>query len=97
MGEISEMVVTVVDREAMRKLWGTPGLFKVITKTVEIGDKCPVCGGLRGTPVKRPFCEDEDFYSVDCWVNPCGHIDYYPNVLEEADIISRSQARCRFL
>lgn len=77
------MRVTVVDREATNRAWGTPGLFTVLTRTVEISDTCPVCGGPRGEPTKRAFCEDGHHYSVDCWSNPCGHIDSYRDVLRE--------------
>lgn len=45
---------------------------------------CPVCGKPRGEPVLKNFCEDGDWYSVDCWSNPCGHVDMYRDVLKEA-------------
>ena len=52
--------------------------------TVEIDDKCPICGGPRGEPYNHRFYECGDWYSVDRWDNPCGHIDKYRDVLEEA-------------
>lgn len=78
------MKVTVVDREAMNRAWGSPGLYTVITKYVEISDDCPVCGEPRGKPVMIPYCEDGHHYSVDQWNNPCGHVDLYKDVLQEA-------------
>ncbi len=78
------MRVVVVDREAMAAEWGMPGLFRVITVSVEIADTCPWCGRPRGVPVRRTFHEDGVNYSVDCWKNPCGHIDFYEAVLAEA-------------
>jgi hypothetical protein len=78
------MTVTVVNREAIDRAWGTPGMYEVYRKTVTIADTCPVCGGPRGKPELRQFCEEGIFYSVHCWQNPCGHIDHYPDVLKEA-------------
>lgn len=51
---------------------------------VEISDKCPICGELRGTPYNYHFCEDGEWFDVDRWDNPCGHIDKYANVWKEA-------------
>ena len=76
------MRVTIVDRSAMLP-WGAPGPGRVVLRTVEIPDTCPVCGGPRGKPVRRPFCEDGEHYSADCWRNPCGHVDTYVYVLRE--------------
>lgn len=78
------MRITVVDRAATAAAWGGPGPYTVATKTVEIPDLCPVCGGPRGKPVSRPFCEDGHHYAVHCWKNPCGHLDRYEDVLREA-------------
>lgn len=77
------MKVTIVDRSAMSRAWGT-GLYQVVLRTVVIADTCSKCGGQRGDPVKRSFCEDGDWYTVDTWRNPCGHIDRYVDVLTEA-------------
>jgi hypothetical protein len=38
------MRVRVVDRKAMRRLWGTSE-YRVIIREVEISDRCPQCGG----------------------------------------------------
>lgn len=82
------MVVTVLDREAMNAAWGCGPGPGVILRTVRIHDRCPVCGGPRGTPVRRTFCEDGEWYSVDCWENPCGHRDMYADVLIEAVMLA---------
>ncbi len=52
--------------------------------TVEVSDKCPVCGKERGKPWDYHFYEDGYTFTVSRWNNPCGHIDYYRKVLEEA-------------
>lgn len=51
---------------------------------VEIADECPQCGGPRGEPYAYHFCEDESWYTVDKWDNPCGHIDKYKACYFEA-------------
>lgn len=77
------MKVRVVDREAMRRLWGTPS-YRVIIREVEISDRCPVCGGPRGEPEGHNFVEGGQGHPVHKWSNPCGHVDKYSAVLEEA-------------
>ena len=52
--------------------------------TVEISNKCQVCGGERGHPRPYHFCEDGEWMTVDIWDNPCGHKDFYPDILKEA-------------
>ena len=78
------MKVTIVDRATINADWGQPGPFRVYLKTVEIDDRCPVCGSPRGIPKKKSFFECGCRYWTDCWSNPCGHIDKYENVLKEA-------------
>ena len=78
------MIVTVVDREAMSRAWGH-GLNQVITRTVRIADRCPICGRYRGKPNLMNFRDDGESYAVHVWNNPCGHIDHYDKVLLEAD------------
>lgn len=70
------MIVRVVKRSDCR--------WYVRIVTVEISDKCPTCGEKRGKPYGHNFCEDDEWYNCDKWDNPCGHIDYYPDVLKEA-------------
>lgn len=52
--------------------------------TVEIGDACPKCGGPRGRPYPHRFCDDGEWFDVNTWDNPCGHLDLYRDVLVEA-------------
>ena len=54
------------------------------TRNVTIADTCPVCGGKRGEPKFRSFCEDGEWYGADVWTNECGHVDKYAAVLAEA-------------
>lgn len=53
-------------------------------KTVIIADKCPVCGGERGATYQGFSYDGSRRLVVDCWQNPCGHIDKYSDVLAEA-------------
>jgi len=77
------MKVRIVDRKAMRRLWGTPH-YRVIIRDVEIPGHCPVCGGPRGEPEGHNFVENGRGYHIHTWTNPCGHVDTYSAVLEEA-------------
>lgn len=63
-----------------------PGYTGVSVRTVTISDRCPACGGPRGKDTVRGhnFRVDGDWFNVDRWDNPCGHVDYYANVLAEA-------------
>lgn len=76
------MTVRVRDRGA-EPPWGH-GLARVVVRRITISDRCPICGGPRGEPRNLNQCDDGNYYSVDIWENPCGHIDSYPNVLAEA-------------
>lgn len=53
--------------------------------TVTISDYCPKCGKKRGVDtIHKGFSYDGSLrLVVDCWTNPCGHIDYYSDVREE--------------
>ena len=53
--------------------------------TVTISDYCPKCGKKRGINTIHPgFSYDGSRrLGVDCWENPCGHIDKYNEVREE--------------
>jgi hypothetical protein len=51
---------------------------------VEIADNCPVCGCKRGEPKNYYFCEDGEWFEVDTWENPCGHIDKYSDCYRES-------------
>lgn len=52
--------------------------------TIEISDRCPKCGRLRGKTYPYRFCEDSQWFVVDKWNNPCEHIDFYKNCIIEA-------------
>jgi len=77
------MVVRVRDSDAEAAAWGS-GRGGPIIRTVTISDLCQVCGGPRGVPQSSWECDDGDYFSVDRWVNPCGHLDMYRAVLAEA-------------
>jgi hypothetical protein len=76
--------VVVLDRAAQDAAWGRGG-GGLVFRTVTLVWICPSCFGPRGEPSPRRFCEDGEFYWVDCWQNPCGHVDHYPEVLREAE------------
>lgn len=76
------MTVTVRDRSA-EPPWGH-GLTRVAVRTATISAFCPLDGQRRGQPKRVHQCEDGIHYWVDCWSNPCGHVDYYTDVLEQA-------------
>ncbi len=71
------MQVTVVERSE------TTGAVLNCPQVV-IDDKCPICGEKRGEPFGHNFWEDGTSHWCQCWINPCGHLDRYPNVLKEA-------------
>jgi ribosomal protein S8 len=51
--------------------------------TIEISNKCPICGGKRGEPHKVLSYDGSRRLEVDGWQNPCGHIDKYESVRQE--------------
>lgn len=77
--------VRVVDRFRIVQDWGHGG-GGVVIREVEIAAACPRCGGPRGAPILSRFCEDGEHYWVDTWTNPCGHLDRYAAVLDEAGL-----------
>lgn len=48
--------------------------------TLEISDKCPLCNGPRGRIYGNLSYDGSRRLNVDCWENPCGHIDMYSAV-----------------
>ena len=53
--------------------------------TVTLRWYCPVCGHLRGEPHKTiSYDGSRRLYDVDGWINPCGHVDKWADVREEA-------------
>jgi hypothetical protein len=51
--------------------------------TIEISNKCPICGGKRGEPHKVLSYDGSRRLEVDGWINSCGHIDKYESVRQE--------------
>jgi hypothetical protein len=51
--------------------------------TITLAWVCPVCGGPRGEPFKGLSFSGSRRLEVDCWNNPCGHVDKYSAVREE--------------
>jgi hypothetical protein len=76
------MTVRVRDR-SLEAPWGS-GLTTPVVRTITIDAACPRCGGPRGVPTNLNQCDDGANYSVDVWTNPCGHLDVYANVVDEA-------------
>lgn len=46
--------------------------------------ECPVCKKPRGGLTKSNVIEETQRYTIDSWVNPCGHVDKYLEVEKEA-------------
>ena len=67
-----------------------PDWVGVSVTTVTVPAFCPSCGGPRGADTIKPsrFQEDGDWYVVDGWRNPCGHLDMYAAVLREARAVT---------
>lgn len=76
------MIVTVIDR---RPAAVDAGLCRPYMVDVEISDNCPICNGPRGKPILHQWHQDGDTLSAHKWVNPCGHIDLYSEVIKEAE------------
>lgn len=68
---------------AAESSWGS-GLTNPAVREVEISPTCPECGGPRGEARSMRQHEDGATYYVDVWKNPCGHVDMYRDVAEEA-------------
>lgn len=59
---------------------------------VEISDTCPQCGGMRGEPFETISYDGSRRLHVHGWINPCGHLDKYSSVREEAaNLIKQKQ------
>ncbi|TDC00016.1 hypothetical protein E1091_05725 [Micromonospora fluostatini] len=81
--EMETMTVTIRDPARERALWGH-GLTSPVTSEVVIAAHCRTCGERRGKPRGARRCDDGAYFRVDEWSNPCGHIDYYEAVAQEA-------------
>ncbi|GII88221.1 hypothetical protein Ssi03_62110 [Sphaerisporangium siamense] len=83
---MSEQALTMQVRVRDRSAEPPRGVGPVnpVVCTVEISTRCPVCDGPRGVPGNLNQVDDGARYSVDVWENPCGHVDYYADVVKEA-------------
>jgi len=61
--------------------------------TVKLYWTCPTCGGPRGEIGTGFSYDGSRRLVVNVWENPCGHVDYYPNVREEAAHNGLNKAR----
>ncbi len=52
--------------------------------TVEVDWVCPRCGKPRGEVYRTHSFDGSRRLNVDGWRNPCGHIDLYADVRQEA-------------
>lgn len=66
---------------------GSFGSGQPIVREVRQDVHCPQCGARRGpvTELTRTVGENAR-YTVEHWINPCGHVDYGPEVLAEAGL-----------
>lgn len=80
------MVVTVM----YRNNWFGGDGWTYYPLQIHIKNTCPECGQKRGEPKPHTYCEDGDWYTVDRWENPCGHIDYYKECIIEANKLAES-------
>lgn len=51
---------------------------------VHLAWRCPTCGGPRGEPGPAFSFDGSRRLNVDGWKNPCGHVDKYADLREEA-------------
>lgn len=79
------MKVTIMYRNSFT---GGDG-WKYYPMQIEIADTCPVCGCKRGKPTPGQFCEDGEWFMVDTWRNPCGHLDMYKDCYFEAKKLAK--------
>lgn len=79
------MIVTVM----YRNNWFGGDGWTYYPITISISDDCPICGKKRGKPYPYYFCEDGEWFTVDKWTNPCGHLDKYRECLKEAEALAQ--------
>ena len=53
--------------------------------TVTVPWICPVCAGPRGPVVRTTSYDGSRQLGCDGWTNPCGHVDLYATVRQEAN------------
>ena len=68
--------------------------WKFYPKTIEIDDYCQECGEKRGKPYAHTFHECGEWYGVNRWDNPCGHIDTYKDVWHESQNLEQDIPEC---
>jgi hypothetical protein len=56
----------------------------IMSKNVILKWECPVCGMPRGKPAEGRSYDGSRILYCHTWINPCGHIDKYAAVREEA-------------
>lgn len=67
--------------------------FNVVTLTLQWA--CPTCDGPRGEPyLTRSYDGSCCLQGIHGWQNPCGHVDYYGDVREEARRMVQAQPAC---
>lgn len=58
--------------------------FQGFVRKIKISAFCPKCGKPRGKVIHNMRSYDGSrFVICDGWTNPCGHIDYYEEVVKE--------------
>lgn len=72
------MTIKTVTIPACVEHWGMHSV------TVAINWVCPVCGGARGEVFDTLSYDGSRRLGVHGWSNPCGHIDSYSDVRDEA-------------
>ena len=55
---------------------------------------CPVCGGPRGEVYDTRSYDGGRIAYCDGWINPCGHVDKYADVRDEASAPTTPAASC---
>lgn len=55
--------------------------------TVEIVKTCPKCGKERGRVFGGLSYDGSRRMNVDSWKNPCGHIDFYEDIIQEGRVV----------
>ncbi len=76
------MKVTIMYRNNWKCIGGDGWAYYPMT--IEISNQCPICGKPRGKPYPYRFREDGQWFVIDKWDNPCGHIDCYSTVFLES-------------
>jgi hypothetical protein len=56
-----------------------------------IADNCPICGKKRGKPYPYRFRECGEWFTVDKWDNPCGHLDTYRDCIIESEQLKKNK------